>query len=138
MWKYVQSSGALVAPDGTVFHRGYSGADQGRNNPDMQCVKNVGPIPRGWYEIKAPVDYTKKKYVMNLTPAASTDTCGRGGFQIHGDNQTSTASTGCIIVSPKRQRELIWASGDRKLRVVRDSNEVTIARLNRAPSTSPA
>jgi hypothetical protein len=48
MWKYVQSSGAMIAPDGEILRVGYSGRVlDGKNNPDMQHVRNVGPIPRG-------------------------------------------------------------------------------------------
>ncbi len=136
MWKYEQESGALVRPDGTVLAVGYSGrVPDGRNNPDKQCEQNVGPIPRGWYAIGTPRSTTTKPYYMPLSPNAGMDTCGRSAFQIHGDNKTGDASTGCIIVSPKKLREEIWNSGDRVLRVVRSSSDVTDAKVATAPVT---
>jgi hypothetical protein len=50
MWKYVQESGALIDPAGTLYHVGYSSRfPDGLDDPDKQCVRDVGPIPRGWY-----------------------------------------------------------------------------------------
>ena len=58
---------------------------------------------------------------MRLTPQDGTDTFGRDGFLIHGDNQdmNHTASHGCIIL-PKIIRAAISASGDHVLEVVAD------------------
>jgi hypothetical protein len=137
MWKYEQQSGAIVRPDGTLLAAGYSGrVPDGKNDPDKQCVVNVGPIPRGWYTIGEPLSTKTKPYYMPLEPNQGTDTCGRSAFQIHGDNTTHTASTGCIVVSPRALREEIWTSGDRLLRVVRSSTSVTAAKLSRAKVTA--
>jgi Protein of unknown function (DUF2778) len=136
MWKYEQESGAIIRPDGSLLAVGYSGrVPEGRNKPDQQCVKDVGPVPRGWYTIEEPRSKPKKPFYMPLTPNPGTDTCGRDAFQIHGDNQTHTASTGCIVISPRSLREEIWESGDRTLRVVRNSSDVTEAKMRRAPVT---
>ncbi len=46
VWKYSQSTGELLDPDGEqVGKKVYSVAGKGKNNPDMQDVPNVGPIP---------------------------------------------------------------------------------------------
>ncbi len=136
MWKYEQSSGAMIRPDGSILKVGYSGKPpNGVNDPEMQCVKNVGPIPRGFYTIEAPKSKKTKPYYMPLTPYPETDTCGRDGFQLHGDNLTHTASIGCIVLSPRAIREEIWESGDHVLRVVRDSSDVTTVKLRHAVKT---
>ena len=82
MWKYEQESGAIIRPDGSLLAVGYSGrVPGGRNNPDKQCEKNVGPIPRGYYTIDPPASKPKKPYYMPLTPNPGTDTCGRDAFK---------------------------------------------------------
>ena len=115
---YSQISGVLA--DGrTVLGTGYSGHDIGKNNPDMQGVHNVGPIPIGSYSINGPPynTATHGPYVMRLLPLPGTDTLGRSGFLIHGDNTTGTASEGCIIM-PRIVRQRIWEYGYRQLLVV--------------------
>jgi hypothetical protein len=137
MWKYEQKSGAIIRPDGTLLAVGYSGrVPDGVNNPEKQCERDVGPIPRGYYTIERPKNSSQKKYYMRLTSHPETDTCGRDEFQIHGDNRSHTASTGCIAISPRALREEIWNSSDHVLRVVRDSVNVTDAKLRRAPVTA--
>lgn len=134
MWTYEQASGAIVRPDGSVLAIGYSGrVPDGKNRPDTQHIRNVGPIPRGWYTIEAPRTSTFKKYYMPLAPRGDNEMFGRSGFQIHGDNASGDASTGCIIISPKSFREEIWNSGDHLLRVVETSVKVTAAKLRHAP-----
>lgn len=117
-WKYDQESGDLYLNDKFVSS-GYSGAGDGKNNPAMQDVHNVGPIPRGEYEIGSPSDTkTHGPYVLHLTPAETNDMHGRSGFLIHGDSvvHPGTASEGCIIL-PRTVRERIWESGDIALTV---------------------
>jgi hypothetical protein len=128
MWKYVQSSGDLFK-DADYIETGYSGANpEGKNQPDKECQKNVGPIPRGWYRILGPKD--KPTAVTLPLKPDDPDHCRprRTGFLIHGDNETGTASRGCIILS-RRTREKIRDSGDVRLQVVRQSSATeTIAR----------
>jgi hypothetical protein len=136
VWKYEQESGAIVKPDGSLLAVGYSGrVPDGKNTPDKQCVPNVGPIPRGWYSIGSPRSGPTKSYFFPLTPSPATDTCGRSGFQLHGDNRSHAASTGCIVISPRALREAIWNSGDHSLRVVRNSRDVTSKKLAKAAVT---
>ncbi|MGO9260313.1 MAG: hypothetical protein ACLQU1_29000 [Bryobacteraceae bacterium] len=52
MWTYNQLTGALshnAQPAGT----GYSGMGPGKNNPAMQDVHDVGPIPKGKWHMGA-------------------------------------------------------------------------------------
>ena len=122
MWKYVQSSGDLFL-NGQYMETGYSGAvPDGKNNPAKECVRDVGPIPRGYYDIgSAKVGPTP--VTLPLT-ADKPNYCNpaRSGFLIHGDNSTGTASQGCIIIS-RGMRETIADSSDKRLLVVGDSVE---------------
>jgi Protein of unknown function (DUF2778) len=120
MWTYAQKTGVLrqnSRPAGT----GYSGYDNGKNNPAMQAVANIGPIPQGSWTIVGPPFNSSDHgpYVLRLEPDAATHTFGRCGFLMHGDSVEAQgcASRGCIIL-PRTVRELIWKSGDTALEVV--------------------
>jgi hypothetical protein len=120
MWTYAQKSGNLLQ-DGQRVATGYSGFDSGKNNPDMQAVEDVGPIPQGDWIISGPPINTAEHgpYVLKLTNAPTTNTFGRNGFLMHGDSidAPGTASRGCIIM-PNTARHQVWDSGDRDLEVV--------------------
>jgi type VI secretion system (T6SS) effector TldE1-like protein len=120
MWTYAQKTGNLLQ-NGQVVATGYSGCDDGKNNPAMQAVHDVGPIPQGDWTISGPPINTAEHgpYVLTLTAAASTNVFGRSGFLMHGDSIAApgTASKGCIIM-PRTAREQVWNSGDRALQVV--------------------
>ena len=49
-WEYDQSSG-IIRVNGAYMGKGYSGTGGGRDNPDLEHVGFVGPIPRGTYDI---------------------------------------------------------------------------------------
>lgn len=119
-WTYAQQSGE-IEQDGRQVAAGYSGANEGKNNPAFEKVPNLGPIPRGdWTIVGPPVDtHEHGPYVLRLEPAAGTETHGRCGFLMHGDSRThpGNASQGCIIL-PRSVREEIWQSGDTELQVV--------------------
>jgi hypothetical protein len=98
---------------------GYSGNGEGYNNPDVQDIPNVGPIPVGEYIIGAPVDKPNTgRYSRPLTPLPSNNMHGRSGFFWHGDNSRgdNSASSGCPI-SPLSCRSRV-PTGER-LEVVR-------------------
>ena len=118
MWTYSQGTGRLTDKHGKHIATGYSGKGQGKNNCDMQHVKNVGPIPRGLYTIGKPYDSKKVgPFALPLKPNSENEMHGRGSFLFHGDNRDGTASAGCIIL-PRKVRNLIWDSDDRILLVV--------------------
>lgn len=110
-WLYQQSSGKLFAPESLTSYGapdkswniraiGYSGHEAGLNNSALQNVVEVGPIPKGCYQISRSFDHPKLgPVVMRLSPYKDTNTFGRNGFCIHGDNMdmNHTASEGCII-----------------------------------------
>jgi Protein of unknown function (DUF2778) len=120
MWTYSQKTGALLH-HGEQVATGYSGFDDGKNNPDMQAIHNVGPIPQGAWMIVGPPMNTPDHgpYVLRLEPADGTNAFGRSGFLMHGDSIESPgcASHGCIIM-PRNIREQVWASGDTELEVI--------------------
>lgn len=117
---YRQFEGSFHGVAQDIFS-GYSGAGEGKNNPAMQQVHNVGPIPQGKYSIVGePFDSPDHgPFVLRLEPDPTNEMYGRAGFLIHGDNVHSpgTASEGCIIL-PRYAREAIWSSGQRELEVV--------------------
>jgi len=124
MWIWDQSAGTL-SRDGELVSRGYSGKSRGKNNPALQGLRGVGPIPTGrWLMTGVVMKHPKLgPYVIRLDkidskPGDDTDeVTGRGAFRIHGDNATGTASEGCIIL-PRAVREQMWRSGDRGIEVV--------------------
>ena len=120
MWTYAQRTGDL-RQDGTLVGTGYSGFDNGKNNPAMQAIHDVGPIPQGEWSITGPPFNTPEHgpFVLRLEPASRTNTFGRSGFLMHGDSihAPGTASRGCIIMQ-RTLREQVWSSGDTDLEVV--------------------
>lgn len=122
MWVYSISKGIMRhGVSGQVF-AGYSGAGhslaEGRNNPAMQYMPNIGPIPVGDYAIGEPHDSPNTgPFTMNLDPLPGTDTRGRSAFRIHGNNEEDDASHGCVILN-RPARKAVWESGDHVLRVI--------------------
>ena len=116
---YAQKTGKLTL-DGKEVVTGYSGKGDGKNNPDKEKEKNVGPIPRGLYKIGKAREYKNMPNCFDLTPDGH-DAHGRTEFMIHGDSKTDpgNASNGCIILPPK-VRKKIAASGITRLRVVKE------------------
>lgn len=111
MWTYQQSTGTLTR-DGAFIARGYSGFEAGKNNPALQAVHGIGPIPRGKWTIGMPEHVIAAgphgPFVLPLTPCEGTDTHGRDGFLIHGDSYVHPggASQGCIILSRVIREEI--------------------------------
>jgi hypothetical protein len=120
-WEWAQATGTL-SRNGRVVSRGYSGKGRGKNNPSLQGVAGLGPIPKGQWRIMG-VYNSKNVGPFTLTVFADDGSLddthqetGRGAFRIHGDSirAPGTASKGCIIL-PRVIREEIWRSGDRQL-----------------------
>jgi hypothetical protein len=119
-WQYSQSTGELINPAGSRVGIGYSGHGIGLNNPAQQETACIGPIPRGEWQIGSFFDDPGGKgfLVTRLAPKSGTETFGRGGFMIHGDNAQGdrSASEGCIIL-PRILRTMVMSSNDRTLTV---------------------
>jgi hypothetical protein len=119
-WTFEQATGDLLDPSGNKVATGYAGRDAGKNNPDMQDVKGIGPLPRGTYYACAPADdRVVGAYAMRLTPSVNNDMFGRNSFFLHGDSveHPGLASHGCIVF-PRALRERFWSSGDHTIEVV--------------------
>lgn len=117
-WHYVIETGELYNDETGLIAKGYSGFSDGKNNPRMCAVHDVGPLPCGAWEIVGPpIDTpTHGPYVLRLEPRKGTLTHGRSGFLIHGDSimHPGTASHGCLIFD-RHTREMIWESMDHVL-----------------------
>jgi RHS repeat-associated protein len=137
-WVYDQSSGQLthfpftfaetptalsmanVASD--YQENGYSGYGVGKNNPAMEDVESVGPVPAGRWIIGNAFNGPLGKPEFRLSPAPGTDTHGRSAFLIHADSSKhpGQASEGCIVCSQTARRKIaqgqkVGGVGDRTL-----------------------
>ena len=124
-WTFEQRTGKLYGPDGKLVWKGYAGGNEGKapegiNNPDMQGVKGVGPLPVGTYTRGEVVLQSHLgPFAIPLIPDPGNDMLGRGGFYMHGDTTPSgNASEGCIIM-PRAVRESFYKSTE-PLEVVAD------------------
>jgi len=107
-YTYEQLSGMLRDDAGNVIGIGYSGAGDGKNNPLMEHVVDVGPIPVGTYTITGPPFNSPSHgpFVLKLVPDPATTqriaSYGRDPetFLLHGDSiqHPGTASEGCVIM----------------------------------------
>jgi hypothetical protein len=119
MWTYNSRTG-LISHNGDKIGMGYSGNGNGLDNPALESVHGIGPIPVGHWLITEWVDnYPTKGPVVAILAPVEHGAHGRTGFLIHGDNQemNHTASHGCIIAQ-RWIRQQWRASGDNKLEVV--------------------
>ena len=119
MWLWMQKSGRMLR-NSQPKSAGYSGFEDGRNDPLQQNVAGKGPIPIGAYSIGPEIDSEEHGPVaMHLIPLPGTELFGRSGFMIHGDSvaHPGLASHGCIIL-PRATREEIAQSHDRLLVVI--------------------
>ncbi len=115
--------GIIMSASGMTIAKGvFSGHGAGLNNPDMEKVVGIGPIPRGIYII-GPLEAQHGKLgpnVMSLTPAPGTQDWGRSGFYMHGDYSGDVqrdASDGCII-APLTIRLMVNGFPDRRLSAI--------------------
>lgn len=115
---FAQGTGILSYASEPVG-KGYSGHGEGLNNPKMQMVHGVGPLPRGLWEIGHFFDDKHLGVVVAALKPTSQDLFGRSGFFIHGDNKSMnhTASDGCIILS-RALREAIRDSQEKYIEVI--------------------
>lgn len=105
---------------GKSFAIGYAGRGDEKNDPDKQCVKGRGPLPRGRYRMVRVYDSPKTgPFTIELEPMPDNAMCGRGDFRIHGDGiaRPGWASEGCIVL-PRAKREAMWAWPDKMIEVV--------------------
>lgn len=124
-WTYSQATGQLFDVSGLVVSRGYSGKARGRNNPALEGVAGIGPIPTGLWRMQSIYNSGSVGpraivlWAEDGTPDDHEARTGRSGFRVHGDKvgAPGMASRGCIIL-PRAVRELLWRSPVRHIRVV--------------------
>jgi hypothetical protein len=120
-WIYSQKTG-ILKHNGKFIGKGYAGRGLGYNNPEMEYLANVGPLPKGRYTMIELIQShpTTGKYSIKLLPASNNKMYGRSGFLIHGDNskRNGTASHGCIILDLEYRKQM-WESNDRQIEVIR-------------------
>ena len=119
MWIYSQSTGSIWNEKGFLVADGYSGFKEGKNNPDKEDVRNVGPIPKGLYVLGEA--YTSNKLGALSIPLYPSchDALQRTYFRIHGDSSAhpGEASKGCIVLW-RSIRVIIINSDDKILKVI--------------------
>jgi hypothetical protein len=124
-WTFEQSTGHLFDAAGNLTGTGYAGGNcgknpEGRNNPALQGVPCVGPLPVGTYTLGTPVEGSHLgPFAIPLIPDPANDMLGRGDFYLHGDSVESPgdASEGCIIQS-HTVRSSVYASADHTIIVI--------------------
>jgi len=129
-WVFVQRTGKLYGPSGTLAAIGYAGNGVDKDNPDAQFIMDHGPLPVGGYAIGAPVDGTRLgPCALPLTPDADNDMGGRSDFWIHDDSiaHPGDASDGCLVVIGESIRRTIAASPVQHLEVVAEETDVAAA-----------
>lgn len=120
MWTYCQTSGIIVH-NGIFFTHGYAGHGEGKNNPTMQEIHDVGPLPRGRYKAGEAKHHPRLgPLTMELIPDPANRMFGRFAFYIHPDSIESPgqASLGCIVVPDHEKRIEIASDEDRDWEVV--------------------
>ena len=119
---YSQPTGQLSDDTGQLEGTGYAGNGAGWNNPAMQDVPDVGPLPVGEYTIGPAYRHPELgPLTMDLTPDPSNEMFGRSLFRMHGRRFVGDvgASKGCIVMD-EPVRHAVASGADRRLRVVRD------------------
>lgn len=99
MNRYEQSTGRFYDGKGNLLGCGAAGQQVGYNNPEAESIKDIGPLPRGFYKIGPSYHHPHLGPVtMNLTPFPENEMHGRGDFRIHGfsADHPELSSHGCI------------------------------------------
>ncbi len=122
-WIYSQSTGRLTYVDSNgnsaFVGTGYAGYGPGLNNPAMQNVPFIGPLPQGLYTIGPQQDNGNRSQSMVLTPNPGNQMFDRWGFLIHGPHKDDQhdSSNGCPVFK-KSIRDQIGKSNDKCFQVV--------------------
>lgn len=125
-WLWDQSEGKLYSDTKkNLVSSGYSGAGRGKNNPSLQNLQGIGPIPRGkWKMIRVYNSNSVGPFTIELMALDEKlndihEASRRSAFRIHGDSikNAGNASRGCIIL-PRAVRERMWKSKDKIIEVI--------------------
>lgn len=130
MFLYHQRTGKLEHDRIGLIGFGHSGDPDagGMDDPAMQSVRSVGPLPVGDYTIGPPEDRPEHtgEFSMALTPASTNEMFGRGAFYIHGFRiglKPGQGGKGCIEIGPLQR----WAVGGAVLGPNRDNHLRVVA-----------
>lgn len=115
----------MLDPDGKLVQQLYAGCGDGRNNPAMQGIHGVGPLPVGGYTIGTleATHTTAGGHLLTdsaaLVPDPANEMFGRSGFRIHGRKSLvdMDASNGCPILD-HGPRMSVLNSECKRLRVI--------------------
>jgi len=115
-WTYCQSTGRLENADHSRLFTGYSGNGEGLNNPQMDQVRGIGPLPAGTWTCGPLYDHPELgPDVRNLIPGPDAHAPERdlSTFRAHGDNakRNKSASHGCLVL-PHEVRVVELQTGD--------------------------
>jgi hypothetical protein len=123
MWTWKQKPGEMLHNADHVAY-GYAGGNcgkspEGKNNPALQNLAKVGPLPQGKYTFGQPIQQSHLgPFAIPLIPSPDNQMFGRDDFYCHGDTTPSgNASEGCIILA-RAIRNMIAASPDKDLEVI--------------------
>lgn len=113
--QFSQHLGALDLINGEESVRvgiGWAGNHEGKNNPAMQTVPSVGPLPQGRYTLQPWEAYHGHlgPLVSFLQPDSANTMFGRGDFFIHGPAMSPASygqeSKGCIVMAHEVRQKL--------------------------------
>ena len=102
---YEQKSGEFAIVNGDWFMPflvGFAGTGAGRNNPELQYARNVGPLPIGKYRMRVCPHPRFQAPAIRLDAFEENDMRGRSGFWIHGGSH----SEGCIVLDRVSRRSI--------------------------------
>ncbi len=117
---YSQTTGVLSIADGKPLCTAYAGRGGGKNSHVWQAVKDIGPLPCGWYTLQALVHVDRLGWAIFLQPDDTNAMMGRDGFFFHLPNPKwpHDSSDGCIVVPLLEILQAIAASPDKRLQVI--------------------
>jgi hypothetical protein len=128
MFTFEQSTGKWFDPSGQHIATGYAGGNCGKNpeginNPAMQNVACIGPLPCGIYTKGTLVPESHLgRDAIQLIPDPNNEMFGRSDFYCHGDTvKPHCASEGCITL-PHDIRMAFYNSDETQLQVVKEYN----------------
>jgi len=129
-WRYSQSTGELLKPDGTRHGFGFAGQPPGLNDPAHQFTHGKGPLPVGTYDMTGWIEKDPHLglcvIVLKERPGTVLTNRDPGSFRIHGSKNLTTrgltaflqSSEGCICFGDCVTRRAIWQSNDHELLVI--------------------
>ena len=113
-YTYYQNTGRFVggSEEWAIDTHGYSGSTEGKNKPESQCIKNVGPAPAGQYNLSGCKDTMHQTLIkpcsFYMTPLDESKMCGRNEIMLHGcgccgqgdttEPPSDGCSEGCVII----------------------------------------